>query len=211
MANLFIKNVRKLIENIAVGRIVKRGLDLAPARKALDGQRGIAYSGGIETTASGSSGAGGSTMGSTTLLLLPFKGASIDPNNTQSLITGGGGIGGTGDGKSIGSWNATDLLDFFKDGGFQDYNVGELDSNDSGTLKELTGLVDCESGIEIEIRLDGTPIPPEGYFNVEKELQGQPQFWPEFKMILMNIVVGVQDVCIEVLPAQLTAPLLVKC
>lgn len=160
----------------------KGQLSAAAQRSQWGGNRSIGFMNPDNLTSGNAGGVAGSTTltqtkkkpgttatvtnGTTAKPATETGGNEVDPRDASKGIHYGG--GGAGSGK----YDAEDVIDnatTMKQVDQYENGIGQITSNadGGGTLNALSGIFDCDSGTELEIRTDGMFEPPEGWENAE--------------------------------------------
>lgn len=176
MGNKYQKNLKELVGFDQTKRILARAL----AREAIAPKRGISFFNADRSSVATVSGAAPTTINGVTVLGIGTNGmasfdGTLNSNTADKKVDQSAQQGGDVDpknpfrtiyGSSENSYDAKKLIDGTDsprrnrfDESFS--GIGGLGDYSSGFLKRMTGLTDCDTGKELDIRFDGTFLPPD--------------------------------------------------
>jgi hypothetical protein len=187
MGNKYQRDLREIVGYDRTRKV----LGSATRKENIGAKRGIGYFNASQNGVSGQSGSapGGGQTG-TTLKDSQKENGTLKPENGDEAVDQDAEKNGGVDprnpyrsayGSGENTYDATDLID--GEDSPSRYTpsdahsgIGQLENYGNGFLKKLDGMTDCDTGTDLEIRTDGTFLPPDAWLDYDGEPPPDQQF-----------------------------------
>lgn len=173
MADRYAEDIRRIV------KIDETASDIGSAKvkTAIGGKRGIGY---MTADGQGTAGVSGNAGGSSTPTTLQPDSTTSNAENSGNVENQNGPSNGDSQGGSMvdannpqssvysgGNYDITNIIDMTGERPTIPSSIGtgsgKLFNSSGGTVNNIEGVIDCESGKGLDLRLDGLVKPPEGW------------------------------------------------